>query len=561
MINEQKMSLQDALKILGATGNETGAELSKIFKRASLRNHPDRGGSTEAMQLINKAYEMVSSGSGSHATTVADQRAKHAKDKKEFEENLEAYFTNVNSYFRNTFNAQDFVEYFTKYTLLPTTFTLDIKKRTSWVDVVYKFRSGDAYFDFNFVLRPPSGSGLSAPTSSSLGNVALSTFVLVGTKKHKMAVREYKWDKNPEKITPESLFPSTKLKSIFEPVKKEQKYKRADYFAAFNKLLNASHSGNDVRIPVGDYTITIYRNIMMRQGFWYLGGIYSKESKYRSTQRLSGALMEDEQGACLDMIVDTFKELQRLKPDDVQIANVLHKMCAEFSAGHRSATFVKRMADQGAKPEPVQKQKRQTSRVTKEDYYAGMKQVGASGSAISRYWSFDTGAGLTINIQRIIDNRKGIWRFTDVQMKYNGNTHYERVDIEIPETTDGSTLTLMTETLKALRGASSDQVAVKVLKDMFTNFKQGKFVAPHVQKVEMAKTANQSKQEFGSQPEKPTQAKQNAPDEAIKVQMSKDIDQMNKTIRNMISALVKAGRLDTPDKIKKAVGDAILLWK
>lgn len=53
MITESKMTYQEALKVLGATGSETSAEMSRLFKRASLRNHPDRGGSNELMQKIS----------------------------------------------------------------------------------------------------------------------------------------------------------------------------------------------------------------------------------------------------------------------------------------------------------------------------------------------------------------------------------------------------------------------------------------------------------------------------------------------------------------------------
>lgn len=87
MINEQ-MSHSEALKILGATGDESKAELSKLFKRASLRNHPDRGGSTELMQKINQAYDVVTK-TNSAGKTYSDIRAQHAADKKHGKKNLQ----------------------------------------------------------------------------------------------------------------------------------------------------------------------------------------------------------------------------------------------------------------------------------------------------------------------------------------------------------------------------------------------------------------------------------------------------------------------------------------
>lgn len=566
MINESTMTPKDAYKILGATGNETSAELSKLFKRASLRAHPDRaGGSAELMKQINVAYDVVtrtSPGVGGRSETYADQKSRYAKQKADFEEKLEIYAGVVNNYFTKKFNAQDFSEHFTKYTGHPTTFKITQRKGTIAVNVEFEFVSGDARFDLEFICQPPSNNGgLSAPDSNALGGVTVHTFVLVGTKKHKMSSRDWQWGKNPDHVTPDTLFPELKLKKIFTPTGKDHVYKRADYMAAFTKLLGANINGNDITVMVGDLRVWFYRNVFMRKGAYSLGGIYDeKVSKFRAVERMTGTMIEDEAGACLDMIVDTFKELQKIKPDANGIKNALLKMVQEFAAGHRSASFVKRAAAQAAAPKPEEKAKRTVNRIGKEDYFTAIKAVGASGS--DRYWHFDNGAGITLHMQRVIENRKGIWRFTSYEFKHDGIRQNEWLRFDIDEKTDGSTIALIADTLKAVRGIADWYTFGQTLKQMESNYKAGNYTAPHAKKAaEAKKTPEQRKDELGAQPTVAQPAPKNgAVDKAHEVQMTKEKADMNATIRKMLSALVKAGRGSTPDEIKKDVNDALALW-
>lgn len=324
MITESKMDYRDALKLLGATGKETSAEMSKLFKRASLKNHPDRGGSTEAMQKINQAYTIASRVSSTNSIDqMNDYRANREREAKEFYDRLDQLHAKSKAYFEHRFNAQEFADYFTSFTGKPTTFTYDIVRNTHNIGIGYKFVSGDGHFDFSFWVSPnTTKGGLSAPDSSSLGNVTVATGVLVGTKKYKMASREYDWKgRNPDRITPESLFPKAKMKAIFAPsaakAGKAKVYKRADYMASFSKLLDAKISGNDIDIDVGDFTIKMYRNVMMRQGYYSFYGVYAPHTsgKFKTrVEHLSGMLFEDPQGDTLNFILELMQKMQKEKP-------------------------------------------------------------------------------------------------------------------------------------------------------------------------------------------------------------------------------------------------------
>lgn len=50
---------ENALKELGLTGNPSWEEVKRAFKKESLLNHPDKGGSVESMQAINAAYDQL----------------------------------------------------------------------------------------------------------------------------------------------------------------------------------------------------------------------------------------------------------------------------------------------------------------------------------------------------------------------------------------------------------------------------------------------------------------------------------------------------------------------
>ena len=48
-----------ARKVLGVAAGATKQEIKAAWKRAAVANHPDLGGSTEVMQQINAAYELL----------------------------------------------------------------------------------------------------------------------------------------------------------------------------------------------------------------------------------------------------------------------------------------------------------------------------------------------------------------------------------------------------------------------------------------------------------------------------------------------------------------------
>lgn len=446
-LNESKMTPSEAAEILGVTLGDDKQTIAKAYKKASIKNHPDRGGSNELMQKINVAYDLLSRSSFAKATTTRnDANAR-------YREALDTQNAVITEYFKSTFDYKAYEEHFTKFTGEKTTHTTKIAK-TSYSNVVFvQFTSGESKFDIHYAMTPDlHNTGLASPSSLQIGKVSLSTDTIVGNKKHKMSTRDFKYGTDSSLMEPETLFPSAKLKKIFTVKKTVAKYKRADYMLAIKKNLNASINGDEFKIPLtDDLFISGYRSVFMRQGNYNFRGVYQKSGSFSSKRIMDGyALMpETEDGSSLDMIVDTIKQLQDSGANDPkQIADVIIKMGKDFYDGKRSTSFVKRMASHSAAPEEKAK-KTQTNRVKKEDYIKAMQDLNPEYKS-ETYFSYKLAdPDIVISIKRTVINRKGTWTFQSVADKrYH---EFKNIGVEITEDTKGASLNLLVDTVKELK--------------------------------------------------------------------------------------------------------------
>jgi DnaJ domain len=63
--------------VLGASEDDSQAEIERLYKRLARRHHPDRGGSAEKMKAINEAYRVLGNEASRHAYDA--QRPRHLK--------------------------------------------------------------------------------------------------------------------------------------------------------------------------------------------------------------------------------------------------------------------------------------------------------------------------------------------------------------------------------------------------------------------------------------------------------------------------------------------------
>ena len=52
--------VSDAFRVLGVEKGKVNMKIAKLcYKKAAMKHHPDKGGSVEKMQEINKAYDII----------------------------------------------------------------------------------------------------------------------------------------------------------------------------------------------------------------------------------------------------------------------------------------------------------------------------------------------------------------------------------------------------------------------------------------------------------------------------------------------------------------------
>lgn len=561
MINKNTMSYPDAAKILGVKTTDDMRVIDRAYKRASLKAHPDRGGSTEAMQKINAAYKALKDSADARAT-VKSSRAESEQMRKNAEERMNAYFDVVKTYFKTRFNSDAFAQYITSYTKQPTQVTHVIKE--SYYGTIvggYSFKSGDAVFEFKFTSRLPASNGLASP-NRTIDNISTDVYVVVGAKRHKMARREYKWGQNPETLKPEDLFPSDKMKKIFDVKNKGNigaKFKRADYIAALTRQVHAKWDGKKFRIPVtkqlnnGMYAVVL-RSTVMGKGLYDFGGVFGAKGG-RALAYTSITLPEKENGSTLDAMLDMFTELQKQDLTADGVAMAIKQLGVDYAAGKMSPSFIKRIAaqeeaKQARDEDAASKKPRASNRVKKEDYLNMFRSLGAKVTAYDI--RLELAPSMELYIDRVVKDRKASYVLKYLSSDLDGKPGRivrPKHESSIPEMTDGSTLEPMREMLQKLKGHTDREYIESVFKQFADNVNAGKYVAPSVKRA-VAATNTPNSSDLGSQPTKPTQAKSTIDPKV------KERDELVTKIADVIKVLELAKSTQNIDSMKRMLKTA-----
>lgn len=98
------------------------AAVKLAYRKASMQNHPDRGGSTEAMQNVNSAYDILK---GGFKGTAVNYREEYAARKAAYEQ----AGAQIVSWFERVFKPEAFQAYFKE--LFGQEFTATQKNETT----------------------------------------------------------------------------------------------------------------------------------------------------------------------------------------------------------------------------------------------------------------------------------------------------------------------------------------------------------------------------------------------------------------------------------------------
>jgi curved DNA-binding protein CbpA len=332
-LKEAKMTHDEARRILGLGPNFTAADLKVAYRKASVENHPDRGGDLRKMQDINAANDVLSP-SAVGAQKGADNMAAWKEREAATDEKRKVYAQIAIDAFTEHFNAQAFAQHFEK--VFGQKFTHKVVKdpthqgtsygyKVSYVDREDEWVNADrsivmfADFTINFndLLHKPVLSQADAETNL---NVSIRSAILVDRKKVKLSQSNYKFRESYKALSdPEVVFPAKKMKVQTSKAATRAMSKR-DVILTFANELEARGDDEWMYVPVGEYKVALNRHVIMRTAGWMINGVYPKKGGSRLAQAVGYASwLEDETD--MNALWDGLKSLQRAgahyTPEDI----------------------------------------------------------------------------------------------------------------------------------------------------------------------------------------------------------------------------------------------------
>lgn len=269
---ENHMSTQQAMGLLGVDQGFTSEQLKKAYRSASMKAHPDRGGTDEEMQRVNAAYEILkTAGSTSSQDAYAwMEEAKKAAAKYLAVIDPDAFKTYLSALFETELVPQD----------------SGIKETRHYASRKMEFASEGretvitVRFSFQYASFYNSQSRLSSSNSENLlpASVITSYEILHNRQKMKITSSTIDLSKDLSVLTdPSRLFPQNKVKKKIDFNTKSdgtapaKKVKKRDFITTLkNKFSDGDMVKEDVyqiKFP-GRVLLQGTRHTSQRQGSW-----------------------------------------------------------------------------------------------------------------------------------------------------------------------------------------------------------------------------------------------------------------------------------------------------
>lgn len=283
-----EMTSSEALSVLGLNSKFTDSELKTAFRKASSIHHPDRGGSTEKMQDVNSAYELLKKIGGK--ASEDEQLLQRMKEWREMAGTIRDDLV-------KNLDIDAYTKYFSDVKGVDMTATVNriypneaelIRLagvrggRSAPHHVSYDIQWSDAdnknVFEMHIsisVIDVFNSKGLGS--SKSTYTMGVSTFAYSNGRKLKITARDYDRTSNKGVFTdPKVVFPLKKISN-----RKATKFKKADMLAALTREIKAEKLNNDFLIPLqGEHRLHISRMVWNRQAIWNVNGAWLPKSKY-----------------------------------------------------------------------------------------------------------------------------------------------------------------------------------------------------------------------------------------------------------------------------------------
>ena len=341
LLLEAKLSPQDAMELLGLESDFDADELKKAYKRASIKNHPDKGGTAEDMQNINAAYAVLQS-MGSKSGDQYGEKKTYQQAKKEWEERAKEFMEFVQSEYDKHFDIDKYTKFLSDAVgqeLIYSTKITDGGGINCHILSQWKSADKKIVFSLNLSFRDErSNKGLSDKSNDmAIGEVSYSTENLINRKKVKMKQSAYQFGAKTKNIfkDPNVTFPAAKIKKslgdLLKPVK------RADYVLTFKNELGAKFSGNEFNLPLEaidskgkNAYLKMERSTWMRKGTYNVRAVFSNIGLVIEQGYEFKGFFESAKPEFLNSVIDGYQKIQKIKDMDKMIKE-LKKLNKELS--------------------------------------------------------------------------------------------------------------------------------------------------------------------------------------------------------------------------------------
>jgi hypothetical protein len=305
----------EARKILGLSAKFTDAELKSAYKKSSMKAHPDKGGSTSEMSLVNVAHEKLKDSARTNAVNAKAQDTRTA-----FKEKMEKMREIVLGDLASKFDINKFTEHFSKAFSEPFVGKHKIESASLnynavWLSAEFSNETRTRMFEMSISIdlinvlnsiEKPSFGGGENDISYPMGIIA---YGYSDKKKVKVTQSNYNVSRSQKVFyDPEKIFP---VKKITKDQKKKL-FRRADMIAGLKTIQGIVTNDNaSFFIPVeNDTFLYVMRITFMRQGMWQVNGFYDKKkySYHPNLDLYKGTKTFEETEETLDLFLKWSKE-------------------------------------------------------------------------------------------------------------------------------------------------------------------------------------------------------------------------------------------------------------
>lgn len=307
-------------------------DLRDAYKKAAIKNHPDKGGSTEKMQMVNAAYDLL------QKMNITSQSQSPLEKYKEGEKKAQETNKKVIALLKTLFDPEVFRSHFQKY--VPNE-KLQVEEKihesrysvffeysffTSKKETVFTFTINVNNYDIAFDMTLGGGDG----------NITFtySTDAVLYHEKRKQKMKQRTWDikkQTADMKNPETFFPDTVLKKVFAG-QKTKKMSKKDFILALQRELGAiiDYHGKDILFYVSlfkDYSLLLRRYTFGGIATWQAPQIMKKTKfNYKKEIELSHKTYAYEDENFLNFLLDLVKKVRKFN-DNQKIA---HEINTEF---------------------------------------------------------------------------------------------------------------------------------------------------------------------------------------------------------------------------------------